>query len=159
MLEEIDEQNNAAARQVVTIRVINAPREMVYQAWSNPEHLINWWGPNGFTNTFHLFDHRPGGHWVYTMHGPDFIGHYENEGVFKTIIPNETLIWDRVTRPLFRTYVDFEDHQGNQTKIIWRMLFSTIEEYNKVINFVPEKNEENMDRLEDYVAKMQAGEV
>ena len=158
MPAEIDEINNVAARQVITTRVVNAPREVVYQAWSNPGHLINWWGPSGFTNTFHQFDYRPGGHWVYTMHGPGFVGHYENEGVFKTIVPNKTIIWDRISKPWFRTYVDFED-EGNQTKINWRMLFPTVDDYNKMIKFVPEKNEENMDRLEAYLLKIQAGEV
>lgn len=155
---EIDDQHNINERQVTTTRTINAPVAIVYQAWSNPVHLINWWGPHGFTNTFHRFDYRPGGHWVYTMHGPNGVGNFENEGIFLTIIPNKTLVWDRASRPLFRTYVDFED-LGHQTKITWRMLFPTVDEYSKMVKFVPEKNEENMDRLEAYLLKMQNGEV
>ena len=49
-------------------RVFDAPRERVFRAWTDPEHLKQWWGPKGFTNTFHEFDMRPGGHWRFVMH-------------------------------------------------------------------------------------------
>lgn len=50
-------------REIVTTRIINEPRDLVYAAWSDPDHLKNWWGPKGFTNTFTEFDLRPGGKW------------------------------------------------------------------------------------------------
>ena len=63
--------------EIFSSRVLNAPIEIAYQAFANPIHLQKWWGPEGFTNTFHEFDLRPQGMWVLTMHGPEK-GHYEN---------------------------------------------------------------------------------
>jgi len=143
-------EDNAEQRQITTTRVINAPFDKVYAAWTDPTQLVEWWGPKDFTNTFHSFDHRPGGHWVYTMHGPNFIGHFENEGVFIEITPNK-IVWDRVSKPHFRTIVNFEDLSG-QTKITWLMQMATQVEYDKMKGFIPEKNEENMDRLEAFLA-------
>lgn len=39
-------------REIVSMRIFNSPRELVFRAWAEPEHLKTWWGPNGFTNTF-----------------------------------------------------------------------------------------------------------
>ena len=64
--------------EIVTTRILNFPQELVFKAWSTPEHLKNWWGPKGFTNTFHEFDFREGGIWKFTMHGPER-GNFENE--------------------------------------------------------------------------------
>lgn len=55
--------------EIVSARIVNAAIEKVFSAWSDPEHLKNWWGPKGFTNTFHEFDFRVGGKWVFTMYG------------------------------------------------------------------------------------------
>lgn len=56
-------------------------KDLVYMARYNPEHLKNWWGPKGFTNTFQEFDVRPGGKWKFTMHGPKK-GNYKIECEF-----------------------------------------------------------------------------
>src|SRR6185369_4961866 len=58
-------------REIITARVVNAPRELVWQAWTDPKHLAAWFGPHGFRNTFHEFAPKPGGHWRFVMHGPD----------------------------------------------------------------------------------------
>ena len=58
-------------REFSNSRVFNVPREFVFKAWTDPNHLCQWWGPKGFTNTFQEFDMRPGGHWHFVMHGPD----------------------------------------------------------------------------------------
>jgi uncharacterized protein YndB with AHSA1/START domain len=56
---------------IIATRVFDAPRELVFALWTDPEHLAQWWGPNGFTTTTHTFDMRPGGAWRFVMHGPD----------------------------------------------------------------------------------------
>lgn len=61
---------------IESTRVVNAPREVVYRVWSEPEHLKNWWGPAGFTNTIHEFDFREGGRWSFIMHGNVFQNQY-----------------------------------------------------------------------------------
>jgi uncharacterized protein YndB with AHSA1/START domain len=52
-------------------RTLNAPIELVWEAWTNPEHIAKWWGPDGFTNTITTMDMVPGGEWNLVMHGPD----------------------------------------------------------------------------------------
>src|SRR3954464_14192513 len=94
-------------REVFNSRVLNSPLEKVYEAFANPSHLKNWWGPKGFTNTFHEFDLQPGGKWILTMHGPEK-GNYENSSVFKTVQPFILIAWTRVSQPLFDMEVAFE---------------------------------------------------
>lgn len=67
--------------EIVSSRVVQAPGALVYRAWTQPDHLKNWWGPAGFTNTFREFDLRVGGKWSFVMHGPDK-GNYANECAF-----------------------------------------------------------------------------
>jgi uncharacterized protein YndB with AHSA1/START domain len=72
-------------REIVTTRVFDAPRELVFKAWTDPDHLAQWWGPKGFTNTFQEFDMRPGGIWRFVMHGPDGVDH-KNKSVFVEVV-------------------------------------------------------------------------
>ena len=58
-------------RSIIGTRVFDAPRELVFSAFTDPEHLAQWWGPDGFTMTTSAFDFRPGGVWRFVMHGPD----------------------------------------------------------------------------------------
>ena len=108
--------------EIVNTRDVPADRETVFRAWTDPEHLKNWWGPNGFTNTFHEFDLRPGGKWSFTMHGPDK-GHYSNECEFIKIIPPEFIAWTRHSKPLFQIAARFDEiskryHPGNIQNVI-----------------------------------------
>jgi len=57
--------------EIIICRTFAAPRELVWLAWTDPNHVGRWWGPAGFTTTTHSMDFRPGGSWRYTMHGPD----------------------------------------------------------------------------------------
>jgi uncharacterized protein YndB with AHSA1/START domain len=139
-------------RVIVSERVFHAPLSTVYKAWTDPLHLAKWWGPKGFTNSFDEYDLRPGGKWKFTMHGPEN-GHYPNECVFVDIVPNEQLLWDRISKPHFKVLVNFSEEQ-NGTRVVFKMIFYTAEESNKLRNFVPEKNEENFDRLEEELSKM-----
>ena len=141
--------------EIVSIRLVPAPRALVYAAWTDPNHLKNWWGPAGFTNTFHEFDLRPCGRWRFTMHGPDK-GHYPNECEFIQIEEPALLAWRRLTKPLFHVVVTLEEVSANQTNIVFKMLFDSAEDCRKVKAFAPEKNEENFDRLEKELALMAA---
>jgi uncharacterized protein YndB with AHSA1/START domain len=139
--------------EIATTRIFNFPRPLVFRAWTEPDHLKNWWGPKGFTNTFHIFDLRAGGRWSFIMHGPDR-GNYPNECTFVAIREPELLIWDRQSKPLFRVEVVFEEIAENETRVTFKQKFGTAEECTKLRKFVPEKNEENMDRLENELKKM-----
>lgn len=134
-------------REILSSRIINSPVETVYQAFENPNHLKNWWGPEGFTNTIHEFDLRVGGNWILTMHGPEK-GNYENSSVFKTVLPNKLISWERKSQPFFDMEIAFEKLEENKTQISFKMIFATAEECEKMRKFVEPKNEENFNRLE-----------
>lgn len=134
-------------REIFNSRVLNAPLEIAYQAFANPSHLKNWWGPEGFTNTFHEFDLQPGGKWVLTMHGPEK-GNYENASIFKTVEPLRSVSWRRISKPIFDMEVAFESLSDSKTRISFRMIFDTAEACTKIKPFAEPKNEENFDRLE-----------
>ena len=125
----------------------------VYKAWTDPVHIKVWWGPNGFTNTFNEFDFRVGGRWRFVMHGPDK-GNYVNEVTFRVIREPELIIWDRQSKPLFQVEASFESISDNETKVVFKQKFQTVEECEKLRKYVPEKNEENMDRLERELERM-----
>lgn len=139
--------------EIVSTRSVNYPIELVFTAWSNPNHLKNWWGPNGFTNTFNEHDFRVGGKWSFIMHGPDK-GNYANECEFIKIEKPALIAWKRYSKPLFKVVAAFEEVSETTTKITFRMIFDTPEESNKLRPFVVDKNEENFDRLEVELAKM-----
>ena len=140
-------------REIVSSRILNAPRDLVFKAHTDPAHLKTWWGPAGFTNTFHEYDPRPGGRWIFTMHGPDK-GDYANECEFIEIEPPARLAWKRHSQPLFQMLITLEELPDNKTNHVWKMLFDSAAECAKFRAFAPEKNEENLDRLEAELLKM-----
>jgi uncharacterized protein YndB with AHSA1/START domain len=150
--EEGDKAGERATREVVSTRVVGATRELVFQAFADPEHLVRWWGPTGFTNTFHEFDLRPGGAWRFVMHGPDGVN-YRNRSVFVEIVKPERIVFEHVSGPQFRMTIALAE-QGDKTRITWRMLFASTAGYDQVKKYVIEGNEQNFDRLEAELAKM-----
>jgi len=139
--------------EIVSSRIFNVTRETLFKAWSDPNHLKNWWGPSCFTNTFNEFDFRVGGQWSFIMHGPDK-GNYHNECEFIKIEQPALIAWKRFTKPIFQIVALFEEVDANKTKLIFKMLFASAEECNKIKRFVVDKNEENFDRLEIELTKM-----
>ena len=77
---------NTNDRELVLTRVFNAPVDLVWEVWSQPEHIAHWWGPNGFTCTIHKMDLRPGGEWNLVLHGPDGTD-FDNQSFFREVIP------------------------------------------------------------------------
>lgn len=138
---------------IVSTRVFNVSKEKLFRAWAEPEHLKNWWGPLGFTNTFNEFDFRVGGKWSFIMHGPDK-GNYANECEFIQIEPTSIIAWKRHSKPLFQVVAQFESVSKNSTKLVFKMLFDSSEECSKLKVFVVDKNEENFDKLEIELNKM-----
>jgi uncharacterized protein YndB with AHSA1/START domain len=144
--------DSLCARELATTRVLNSRRELVFWAFSDPLHLAKWWGPKGFTNTFHEFDLRPGGVWRFTMHGPDGVN-YPNESVFVEVAKPERIVIRHVSGPRFEMTITLTGQEG-KTEIGWRMLFETSAECERVKKFAVEANEQNLDRLEAQLARM-----
>jgi uncharacterized protein YndB with AHSA1/START domain len=147
-LERLGEQlgRMTAACEIVSTRLIAAPRERVYGAFRDPERLARWWGPEGFTSTIEAFDLRPGGAWRLTMYGPDGTD-YPNESVFVEVVPAERVVYDHLGSHRFRMTISWAD-EGGATRVTWRMRFETPAECERMKAFVPAANEQNLDRLE-----------
>lgn len=148
---------NTADRELVMTRIFNAPRTLVFEVFTNPKHVIHWWGPNGFTNTIHSMNVKPGGQWKLTMHGPDGVD-YPNVITYKEVVKPERLVWvhgDDKDPEQFESTVIFED-EGKKTKLTMKMVFRTKEELDFVVEKYGAKEGQNqtMDRLEQYLAKM-----
>lgn len=139
--------------EIISTRIFKVPREQLFRAWSEPDHLKNWWGPAGFTNTFHEFDFRVGGTWRFTMHGPEK-GNYQNECEFIKIEKPSLIAWKRHSQPLFQVLAVFEEVTADKTKLFFKMLFQTAEECKKLRPYVVDKNEENFDKLEKELERM-----
>ena len=138
---------------IISTRVFAVPRETLFEAFENPAHLIHWWGPEGFTNTFDKFDFRPGGEWLFTMHGPNGTD-YPNEKNFVEIVKPERIIFDHPgPTVVFGMEMTYEEEAG-KTRLTWRMKFESPPMSPKFHDFITTANEQNFDRLEDYLKKM-----
>jgi len=120
----------ASGREIVATRLFDAPRRLVWRMWTDAEHVAQWWGPNGFRNTIHEMDVRPGGAWRLVMHGPDGTD-YTNKFIYLEVVEPSRLVYDHVTGPLFRATVTFTD-RGEKTEVTVRMEFDSAELRNRV---------------------------
>jgi uncharacterized protein YndB with AHSA1/START domain len=160
----MDARNNPGtgqdARTIVTTRVFDAPRELVFEAWTNPKHLVQWWGPNGFPTTIRAIDVRPGGVWRFVMHGPDGVD-YENRIVYEEIMKPERLVYSHggggdVEPVQFQVTVTFEDHDG-KTKLTMKALFPSAAERDRVAEKygAVEGAKQTLERLAEHLATME----
>ena len=141
-------------REFVHSRLINAPLERVFRAFSEPEHLARWWGPNGFTSTFHTFDLRVGGKWTFVLHGPDGTD-YPNENVFVEVVAPQRVVVEHLSENHhFYLTITFGSVENN-TSVGWRQVFDNVEHKERVAHIVEEANEQNLDRLEAEVRNVQ----
>ena len=147
-------------RQIVTTRVIDGPRELVFKAWTDPRHLTRWFGPRGFTTTTRAFEFRPGGVWDFDMVGPDGTV-YPNRIEWREIVPPERITFRQGGHEndpdAFESTVTFADRAG-RTEITLRALLNSkaqrdylAEHYRAV-----EGGRETLERLEEYVHELEA---
>jgi uncharacterized protein YndB with AHSA1/START domain len=140
-------------REMRITRKFKAPIELMWEVWTKPEHIANWWGPSGFTSTIHTMDFQEGGEWKLTMHGPDGTN-YPNRSIFKEIIPFEKIVFEHFN-PHFITTVLFES-KGNETQVDWTLLFDTAEMLETIIKAhkADEGQKQNLERLDKYLSKL-----
>ena len=147
-----------AAREIVLTRTFDAPRELVFQAWTEPGQIEQWWGPAGFRNETLVMDVRPGGTWRYVMHSPDGTA-YDNRTVYREVVVPERLVywhgWDVDDDPLaFAVTVTFAA-LGDQTQLTMRMRFATAEQRDDTIAFgAVESGEQTLTKLAQYLATL-----
>lgn len=151
---------NESDRELVVTRTFDAPRALVWKAWTDPAHVGQWWGPNGFTTTTYESDVRPGGVWRYMMHGPDGTD-YPNLVTFAVVEEPERLEYahgtDDTVPELFRTTVLFEE-AGGKTTITMRLLFRTREERDQIVEAsgAVDGANQTLGRLAEYLETMAA---
>lgn len=137
---------STADREFVHSRLIDAPQARVFQAFADPSQLARWWGPDGFTSTFKLFDLRPGGFWRFVMHGPDGTD-YPNENVFVEVAAPERVVIEHPAQSHHFVLTITFAAQGDKTRVGWRQVFDTAEHRERVAEVVAKANEQNLSRL------------
>jgi uncharacterized protein YndB with AHSA1/START domain len=125
----------ASDGEIVVSRVIEGPRRLVFEAYTDARHLARWWGPNGCTTTTRSFEFRAGGVWDFIMHGPDGV-EYPNRIEWREIVPPERLVYlhgerDDDPRAFVATVTLVE--RGSATEVTLRALFKTKEQRDEVV--------------------------
>ena len=127
-------QEPESQREIVQARRFQAPRELVFEAFTAERHLAHWWGPKGFHVTTESADIRPGGLWLFTMHGPDGTD-YPNRIEYVELARPERIVYIHGTPGelgYFRTTVTFEEQAG-ETQLTMRAVFPTAAERDEVV--------------------------
>lgn len=149
--------------EIVISRVLHAPRELVWEAWTDPQHVVNWWGPRGFTNTTKRHEFRVGGYWEHTMHGPDGTN-YPNKAKFLEIVPQERITFllgggsdleaDERRGATFRATWTFEAVAPDRTRLTGRMVFPSQEARDRVVRDYGaiEGGKQTLERAAEYTA-------
>lgn len=166
-MEKTNITKSRETKELIMERTFDAPRDVVWGAWANPEKLAKWWGPRGWETTIKEFDLTPGGTWHYLMKCVD-----ENQGEFYGMESWGKAVFENVDEPNEFTYKDyFSDAEGNEnsempvmtitvsftekdgkTQVISSGVFETAEDYDKVIAMGVEQGAaETWDRLAEFV--------
>jgi uncharacterized protein YndB with AHSA1/START domain len=116
----------SSARELIITRIFDAPRALVFEAWSKPAHMVHWFRPNGFTLPVCEMDFRTGGKYRLCMRASDGNEHYA-QGVYREVVPVERIVWTSAFEDMpgseILTTVTFADHEG-KTKITVHQTFS-----------------------------------
>lgn len=145
-------------KEIFSSRTFDAPRDLVWEVWTNPKHTALWWGPTGFTNTIYEMDVKPGGIFKFMMHGPDGVD-FPNIISYVEVVKPERLVYNHgnyENPEMFFVTINFIEDNG-KTKITMRMLFKTVDERKVVVEKYGalEGQKQHLDKLEAYLVKMQ----
>jgi uncharacterized protein YndB with AHSA1/START domain len=154
-------ENNTADRELIISRIVDAPRELVWEAMTNPKHVVHWWGPRGFVDTIEEMDVRPGGVWKHVMRGPDG-AIYPNKSIFKEVARPERLVFSHGGRRTggpgvsFIATWTFDTVPTAKTKVTIRMVFPSTEKRDFIVKEFGalEGGKQTLERLSEYLAKM-----
>ncbi|WP_299535298.1 SRPBCC family protein [uncultured Streptomyces sp.] len=151
------EGSAASDRTVVISRTVDAPRELVFEAFTDVRHLSRWWGPEGFATTTRAFEFRVGGVWDFVLHGPDGTDY------------QEWITWTGLTRPeriamlhgekrddpnAFESVLTFES-DGTSTRVEMLTVFPTREQRDEAVEkyHAIEAGGQTLDNLAAYVTE------
>ncbi|MBI1289785.1 polyketide cyclase [bacterium] len=130
-------------------RVLAVSPAAVFAAFERPELLAQWWGPNGFRNTFEIFEFKPEGRWIFVMHGPNGVD-YPNESIIREVVPHSRIVIEHLPNPWFRLTVTLTV-EGEGTHLSWDQEFESPEMAAKMRPLCSTFNEQVLDRLQALV--------
>ena len=156
---------DTTGREIVMSRVFDAPRELVWQAWTDPQHVVHWWGPRGFGTTIKKMDFRVGGVWEHVMRGPDGVN-YPNKSTFQDIVPFERIFYthgggrEHGPGASFTATWTFEVVAPGQTRLTGRLLFPTADARDFVAREfgAVEGGKQTLERLSEYLPTMNSAQ-
>jgi uncharacterized protein YndB with AHSA1/START domain len=135
-------------------RLIDAPRELVWEVWTDPKHIAQWWGPTGFSITHHAMAVKPGGRWDFVMHGPDGKD-YDNVIVYHEVVRPERLVYSHGEPgdpDQFHVTVTFVA-EGRKTRLVMHSRFPSLAARDHVARefHAVEGGNQTLDRLEGHL--------
>ncbi|MBS1701584.1 MAG: SRPBCC domain-containing protein [Armatimonadetes bacterium] len=145
-----------ADRSILLSRTVRAPKEVVFAAFTEPEQVGKWWGPNGFTTTIHEMDVRPGGVWRFMMHGPDGTD-YPNRITYIEVDRPNRLVYDHTDDQEephihFQATVEFQEDDKGETTVTLHTVFESPEALAEVMKFgAVEGGRQTLGRLSEFV--------
>ena len=148
-----------ADREVVISREIDAPRELVFEAFTEVRHLSRWWGPEGFTTTTRSFEFRVGGVWDFVMHGPDGTD-YSEWITWTEIVPPERIVLrhgeSRDDPDAFESVLTFEPDGTAATRLTMRTVFRTSRQRDEAVEkyHAVEAGRQTLDNLATYLKEI-----
>ena len=148
-------------REIVGSRIMDAPPELVFKAYTDPDLIPRWWGPRRYATTVDKMDLRPGGVWRFVHRAADG-GEYAFNGVYREIVPPKRLVYtfNYEGAPGHEAVetVTFEEAEGGKTRMTDHLLFETREERDGMLNSGMEEGAaETIDRLVELLRELQAG--
>lgn len=148
-------------REIVTTRIITAPRELVWNAFTDPEALAQWWGPNGFTLTTKVFEFKEGGDWIFVMHGPDGRD-YPNLVHFTEIVKPVRMVHDHGGddgKVMFKATITLDEMDGI-TRVTMRSVFNSkeVRDFVKKEYGAVEGGKQTLARLDTYLTENRTNE-
>src|ERR1700754_2486230 len=160
--QETPAEPTTADREIVISRVIDAPRELVFEVFTEVRHLAQWWGPEGFTTTTRSFEFRVGAEWDFVMHGPDGTDYSEWITWTEIVAPQRIAMLHGESRDdpnAFESVLTFTP-DGTQTRIVMRTVFPTkqlrdeaVEKYHAI-----EGGRQTLNNLATYIAELMTGQ-
>jgi uncharacterized protein YndB with AHSA1/START domain len=166
MTNKNESTSTQSDREIIITRIFKAKRDLVFQVWTEPKHITQWWGPKDFTTTVTEMDFRPGGTWRYIMRAPDGT-EYPAKGVFREIVPPERIVtsdeFDEGFEKVFKADIPsrltvvtaiFED-LGDKTRLTLQIMHSTAEDRRKheEMGVIAGWNS-SFDCMDEYLAKL-----
>jgi uncharacterized protein YndB with AHSA1/START domain len=164
MPQSHEELSPGSDREIIITRIFDAPRELAWKAITDPQHVVKWWGPRGFTTTIEEMDVRVGGVWKHVMHGPDGTN-YPNESVFKEVVKPERLVYGHAGRKEGGPSVNFvcnwtfDDLGAGKTRVTLRQVYATAADRDRIVREFGaiEGGRQTLERLSEHLPRMAAG--